>query len=211
VSWDGDGLTIAIDEIGTPLPRRVRGTVKIRPEFVTDGAFDLDPAGRHQWWPIAPRSRIEVRLEHPAQRWEGAGYLDCNAGSEPLENAFTDWTWARAAMRQGAGVVYDVGTVGAGRHGLALRFGANGSIETMPSPERAPLQSSRWLLPQETRSDRGAARVVRRLEDAPFYARSLVAGSLFGEPVTMMHETLSLTRFASPIVKLMLPFRMPRN
>ena len=55
-----------------------------------------------------------------------------------------------------------------------------------------------------------AASVVRTLEDAPFYARSVISARLLGEPVTLMHESLSLDRFKMPIVQAMLPFRMPR-
>ena len=62
-----------------------------------------------------------------------------------------------------------------------------------------------------TRSDSGThACLVRTLEDTPFYARSLVATTLMGERVVAMHESLSLDRVANPIVRLMLPFRMPR-
>jgi carotenoid 1,2-hydratase len=49
------------------------------------------------------------------------------------------------------------------------------------------------------------------LEDAPFYARSVVAARLFGEPVLSFHESLALDRFANPWVRLMLPFRVPRR
>ena len=51
---------------------------------------------------------------------------------------------------------------------------------------------------------------VRTLEDAPFYARSQLAGRVFGDDVQVMHESLSLDRFQMPIVQAMLPFRMPR-
>ena len=52
--------------------------------------------------------------------------------------------------------------------------------------------------------------VLKTLEDAPFYARSVISAKLLGEPVTLMHESLSLDRFKMPIVQAMLPFRMPR-
>ncbi|MEY3572351.1 MAG: hypothetical protein RJA77_266, partial [Pseudomonadota bacterium] len=51
---------------------------------------------------------------------------------------------------------------------------------------------------------------VRTLEDTPFYARGMVEADLLGERVVAMHETLSLPRLRSPIVKAMLPWRMPR-
>jgi carotenoid 1,2-hydratase len=48
------------------------------------------------------------------------------------------------------------------------------------------------------------------LEDGPFYARSTVASQLLGQPVVAMHESLSLDRFRSRWVQMLLPFRMPR-
>jgi len=56
-----------------------------------------------------------------------------------------------------------------------------------------------------------APQVVRTLEDTPFYARSVVRTQLCGQTVEAMHETLSATRFASPMVQALLPFRMPRR
>lgn len=62
------------------------------------------------------------------------------------------------------------------------------------------------------RSDAGhPARVLRTLEDGPFYARSLVGATWLGEPVQALHESLSLRRFSAPWVQAMLPFRMPRR
>ncbi len=52
--------------------------------------------------------------------------------------------------------------------------------------------------------------MIRTLEDTPFYARSLVGLRLIGERTVGVHESLSLDRVAHPIVRAMLPFRMPR-
>jgi carotenoid 1,2-hydratase len=49
------------------------------------------------------------------------------------------------------------------------------------------------------------------LVDAPFYARSIIDTTLYGEPVEAVHESLLLNRFRSPVVQAMLPFRMPRR
>jgi carotenoid 1,2-hydratase len=48
------------------------------------------------------------------------------------------------------------------------------------------------------------------LEDTPFYARDLLHGYYDGEPADIVHESLSLNRLRSPVVRAMLPFRMPR-
>jgi carotenoid 1,2-hydratase len=64
---------------------------------------------------------------------------------------------------------------------------------------------------RETRSDTDyMPRVRRTLEDSPFYARSLISTGLMGVEATAIHESLSLDRFRSGLVKAMLPFRMPR-
>ncbi|MFD0938632.1 carotenoid 1,2-hydratase, partial [Methylobacterium trifolii] len=74
-----------------------------------------------------------------------------------------------------------------------------------------PLPPTRlWRMPRETRSDDGRAAVLRTFEDTPFYSRSLLAATLDGQPVRAVHESLSLDRFRNPLVRLMLPFRMPR-
>ena len=66
-------------------------------------------------------------------------------------------------------------------------------------------------MPRETRSDDGRAEVARTFEDTPFYARSYLRSTLRGERVRPVHESLSLARFQHPLVRLMLPFRMPRR
>ncbi len=73
-------------------------------------------------------------------------------------------------------------------------------------------QAPIWRIGRRTRSDAGSeARVQATLEDTPFYARSLVASRLAGRDMLSVHESLSVDRFAQPIVQMMLPFRMPRR
>jgi carotenoid 1,2-hydratase len=212
VDWDGDRLTVRIDERGAPIPRRVRGTVRLHPKAVTDHAIALDRAGRHRWWPIAPESRVEVELDEPGLRWSGNGYLDTNAGDEPLEAGFREWDWSRTRLRQGSAVLYDMTYLDGSRRALALRFDGRGGAEEFEPPPAAPLPKTFWWrIPRATQTDPGSeARIVETLEDTPFYARSTVSATLLGEPVTAFHESLSLTRFDTRLVQLMLPFRMPR-
>jgi carotenoid 1,2-hydratase len=66
-----------------------------------------------------------------------------------------------------------------------------------------------WGVARPSRSD-GAGRVVKTLEDTPFYTRSMIETELLGETRISMHESLDLRRFASTWVKCLLPFRMPR-
>jgi carotenoid 1,2-hydratase len=69
-----------------------------------------------------------------------------------------------------------------------------------------------WRVRRRTRADSGTSpRVIQTLEDAPFYARSRIATRLDGVTAEAIHESLDLNRFASPLVRALLPFRMPRR
>ena len=48
--------------IGVPIPRRVKGRVRVWPKALCRFVTSLDSGGRHRWGPIAPCSRIEVEL-----------------------------------------------------------------------------------------------------------------------------------------------------
>jgi len=207
--WDGTALTIRINEVTVPFPGRLRGTVRVVPTALTTQAFRLNDTGQHDWWPIAPCARVQVTLDAPHLRWQGEGYFDMNCGAAPIETGFTDWQWARGALHDGTAILYE----GQRRDGttlnMAMRFDANGGMQTFSPPATVPLNRTGWRVDRSIRSE-GDARVIRTLEDAPFYARSVVAAQLTGEPVIMMHESLSLDRFRRPVVQAMLPFRMPR-
>lgn len=212
LAWRGDALEIAIDEMTCPLPTRIRGTVRLYPGARTETLIALDAAGRHLWAPLAPCARVEVALDRPALRWSGAGYLDHNAGTVPLEADFTHWHWSRADVDGATGILYDVTRRDGSALSVALRADAAGRVAPMAAPPMAILPASGWRVARATRSDAGhPATVLRTLEDTPFYARSLVAAQLNGVAVQAMHESLSLDRFARPWVQMLLPFRMPRR
>lgn len=212
VSFDGDCLRVAIDEIAAPIPRRVRGEVRVYPKAVTTRDFAIDPKGRHRWWPIAPSARVEVELRQPALRWSGTGYHDMNSGSEPLERGFRRWDWSRAAVDDGTLILYDTSARDGRGEVLALRVDPRGEIEELPAPPRAPLPTTGiWRIPRCIRCEpETQARVTQTLEDTPFYARSLVRTGLLGRSVETFHESVELDRFASRWVQVLLPFRMPR-
>ncbi|HSG88016.1 MAG TPA: hypothetical protein VLA56_02310 [Pseudomonadales bacterium] len=210
--WEDGGLTVEIDEITVPIPRRLRGRIRLVPRALTGHAEYLDANGRHLWRPLAPVADIEVSFSKPALAWRGAGYLDMNHGSEPLEDGFRYWTWSRAPTTAGGGaVLYDAERRDGSHLNLALRFDETGRTESFTPPPRQPLATSGWRVPRSTRADAGTPpRVIRTLEDTPFYARSSVAARLDGEDLQMVHEALDLDRFASRWVQTLLPFRMPR-
>ncbi len=209
--WEGDALTAEIFEVAVPVPRRVRGRIKLHPAAVETQSYTLDPAGQHRWQPIAPCARVEVSFTDPALSWQGCAYLDTNSGEVPLTQSFAHWHWSRAATKQGATIFYDVTPLNAPPHALALTMKPAGGVTAIEPPPRATLPKTLWRVPRETRADAGTTpRALKTLEDAPFYARSLIASQLHGEPVHAIHESLSLPRFAAPWVRTLLPFRMPR-
>jgi carotenoid 1,2-hydratase len=209
--WDGQCLTIDIAESCAVLPFKVKGRIRVWPETMAREGFALDPAGRHHWRAVAPRARVELVMNEPALSWSGHGYWDSNEGSESLEAGFADWQWSRAHLGRDVAVLYEGVRRDGSRFASALRFDRHGEVQEAELPPPARLLPSKWLIGRATRSDTGAARVRKTWLDAPFYARSLVDTRLFGQPVTAVHESLSLTRFASPIVQWMLPYRMPRR
>lgn len=209
--WDGQCLQIDIDERGSPLPRRVRGRVRVWPGALQRYCTGIDTEGRHRWGPIAPQARIEVDLPEPGLRWRGHAYLDSNEGDEPVERAFHRWDWSRAQLPDGSTVVhYDLQWPGHVQRQLSLRFDAQGGVEPLPTPAPQDLPRTAWLLARRMRSEQ-PVRVLRQLEDTPFYQRALLALPLGGRTVPAFHETLSVPRLVRPVVQAMLPFRMPRR
>ncbi len=211
MAWTGDVLTIRIDEVTAPLPTRLRGIVRVYPKALAQQAFGLDAAGRHRWQALAPCSHVEVMMSEPSVRWRGSGYVDTNSGDEPLDDAFQSWTWSRAALHNGTAVIYDVTRRDASTGSLSLLFNPIGQIEKFELPPQFALPPTRWRIPRETRAeDARSVRIVKTLESAPFYARTLISTRLLGQQGLAIHESLSLDRFRSGLVQAMLPFRMPR-
>ncbi|MEQ8602953.1 MAG: carotenoid 1,2-hydratase [Marivibrio sp.] len=212
--WDGRTVVAEIEEWAVPLPRRVRGRITLTPKAINAEAFALDPGGRHHWRPIGPIADIALDFSAPQLSWRGEGYLDSNWGTEPLERRFLRWDWSRAALPDGAGaaILYDPTLADGAGEPLALHIDAAGRISRRPAPPRRALGKCFWGVERETLADEGAApRLLKTLEDSPFYTRSLIETRLFGQDLTAMHESLDLTRFDKRWVQTLLPFRMPRR
>ena len=224
--WVGDVLEIRIDETCAPLPQRVRGTVRLIPHSTSDRRFALDAAGRHCWTPFAPCARIEAAFSSPSVNWSGVGYADTNRGEEPLEDAFSHWTWSRSGTRAGFAsaaamapdtsgsdsvVLYDVTARDRSNRTLALKFTPSGATQTFDPPPGVALPTTGWRVARNTRADAGTkARVIETLEDAPFYSRSMLDTQVGGTRARVIHESLDLDRFRRYWVQCLLPFRMPR-
>lgn len=213
VSWNGRWLEIKVDEIGVPVPRRLRGTIRVHPAAISERQFNLDRQGRHVWWPIAPRSRVEVEMRQPALRWRGDAYLDANWGPEALEARFERWDWSRGMLDDGrCAVLYNRQERGEQTESLALLFDQSGAVRHFDPPQDQRLPHTRiWRIPRATQAETGfTPSVAKTLEDTPFYARSIINTRLLGQPMKAIHESLSLRRFDQRWVQMLLPFRMPR-
>jgi carotenoid 1,2-hydratase len=209
MAWDGTCLTLEIEERAFPRMVRLRGRLRLTPETFNERSFAIDSEGRHFWRPIAPRARLELEMERPALSWSGQAYLDSNWGELPLEDTFRRWDWARLNAGGEDLVLYDTWEESGASQSLALAFLPGGRVEQREPPPRRALPRTGWRLERGTRSE-GEARVLRGLEDTPFYSRSLIEIEAAGRKARGLHESLALRRFAHPLVKLMLPFRMPR-
>jgi carotenoid 1,2-hydratase len=214
--WDRTGLTVTIDEVAVPVPRRIRGKVRLVPKATEARVLALDAAGLHRWRPIAPCAEVEVSLVSPAVSWRGHAYFDTNWGDRALEDGFRLWAWSRAVVPGGTLVQYDITPwqppwQPASATRLAMRYDAAGGVADLAPPALVKLPQTRWCIERSIGSQPGhLPKVIATLEDTPFYARSIVETRLAETTALAMHESLSLERFRSPWVQAMLPFRMPR-
>ncbi len=209
--WDGQALIVQFAEVCAPIPRKIKGTVRIEPQALAMQCFALDAEGRHRWTPISPRAAVEVRLEEPGLSWRGTGYIDSNAGDAPLETGFSQWNWSRAHGAKETSVFYEGERRDGSAFDLALRFDASGHAYEVTPPPQIVLPETGWRVPRLTHADAGQEVHIRKTwEDAPFYSRTALSTTLYGERVEAVHESLSLNRLRSPIVRFMIPFRNPR-
>ncbi len=211
LSWNGDVLTAEIDEVTAPFPTVLRGSIRLHVPAPSTHVVTLDNAGRHVWSPIAPGARVEVAMRRPDRSWQGHAYFDTNAGAEPLEEGFRGWHWCRARVADGVKILYHGEHRGGTKFCTALHYDSLGRPVAFDAPPEAALGRSAWGVRRSTRADTGALpRVVKTLEDTPFYARSVISTRIGGEDAQAVHESLSLDRFKMPWVQAMLPFKAPR-
>lgn len=209
--WHGNALTLDLAETGAPIPQRVAGRIRLIPEGLATRVVTLDAQARHHWMPIAPSARVEVEFREPALRFAGHGYFDTNGGSEPLSAGFRSWTWSRATVADGSAVLYDTVEASGARRSIAIAYDRHGQDRDFEPPPRVPLPGTFWRVPRETQCEAGGtARVRRTLEDTPFYARSEIETRLLGQSTVAVHESLVAARVDTTVVRLMLPWKMPR-
>ena len=211
--WEDGALVLEFDERCAPLPSRLRGTVRITPRALDGAPVALDgERGRHRWYPIAPSARAQVSLDDPGLTFVGESYVDANEGDEPLEAGFSGWIWSRMSTARGTTVAYRAVPRQGAPLELARHYDRSGQRTEIADVARHALPRTRWGLSREVACDAGARpRLARRLEDTPFYARSLVETRIAGHAGMAMHEVLDLDRFGAGWVRFLLPFRARRE
>jgi carotenoid 1,2-hydratase len=218
--WNADHLAFELDEVTVPLPSRIRGQILLYPESRNDLQFMLDQRDMHHWQPIFPRARVDIRLAKPDLQWRGNAYFDSNHGHAPLEDDFVSWNWSRAnTPGNGSTLLYDRHLLRAPgeqqeNRCLGINFDQHGSVTAFePATETRLPTTAIWRIKRATRSspEQTLGGKIETLEDTPFYARSLLSVKQQGQAQTVVHESLSMTRFNQNWVRLLLPFKMPRR
>lgn len=209
IRLDDRNMTITIRERTTPFFSKMVGEVTLTPITFTQHEVGLDPDNEHHWRPVAPLAHIDVRFDEPRLAWSGHAYHDMNWGSRPLESTFKSWFWSRATSSHGAHIIYDKTLIDGTRSGFALDISELGKVTERTIPAEIELGRTFWRMKRPARLEHGPNRVTL-FEDSPFYTRSLVETRINDEPVMAFHESLSLARFKTPWMQMMLPFRMPR-
>lgn len=211
--WNGEALSANVNEWCVPFPRKMIGTIRVKPSAVTSHTILLDELGRHRWNPIAPMARVEVDFPGLNTSWSGDGYVDSNEGNEPLADGFVGWDWTRVRLHDDeCAVRYETRPHQSQPKRFALSFDANGGIrETEPTDAKSMRSTNIWRIDRNIPSASGYDdRLERTLEDTPFYARSLISTARHGRHGQGFHESLCMRRFEQPWVQTLLPFRMPR-
>lgn len=173
-------------------------------------APSLDERGRHFWGSPAPSCEVHVECPSVGWDWKGHGYHDVNHGKEPLHSGFLHWSWGRANVTGKTQVFYDAVDIEGRRSrrihsdGVWLGEDGNDTLDRSLSP---------WLLNVPTRWRAPGLKVdeKRRWESSPFYARGV---STFESPSGQaegVSEHVDLQRFASPVVRWMLRYRIYRR
>lgn len=217
----GASLMIRFDEMALPWPghrawpRRISGTIEITSDIVCEDAFCLDGDGHHIWSPRMPRADASICCDALAGGgWRGRAYHDMNFGDRPIEQDFIGWDWARGSDGSGGETVilYDAQLRTGERRRFGLRSAGRDGLRAFDMPQRRQLPRAFWGVRGGIACDpAGQPKVQRRLEDSPFYTRSLVETVICDHSLVMVHETLNCQRLANPLVRLMLPLRMPRR
>jgi carotenoid 1,2-hydratase len=200
--------------------RPVRGSIRVQAGRRFAPAIDLANNGEHHWYPVAPASPAEARFEAPDLCFQGTAYHDMNQGRRPLEDDFVGWDWSRLTPRTAPSadeglISYDIRTRENPGEIQRRLFAFDRDSLRLQEPGETRLSSAGrglWGVERQPVSDpHERGEITRRLEDSPFYTRSLAETRIGGVDYHGVHESLAMDRFVSPITQLMLPFRIRRR
>ena len=195
-----------------PVPRKLRGRVSVKYPYRNTKEYQLDHKGQHFWCPICPHADVNVRFDDPALSWRGKGYLDMNHGLQPIQKGFDYWDWSRIQFSDhNTHIRYVTDPVSGPQRALNLIIDPDGGMQAGQDTKNIFLPSTKiWQIKRRSGEiDRQTPRITQTMEDTPFYSRSIIAVDSV-ENGLGTHESLSCKRLRSPVVKAMLPFRMPR-
>ncbi|MCE6960419.1 carotenoid 1,2-hydratase [Cereibacter sphaeroides] len=212
IHWTGTQLIVEVNEVSAPpVVSPVKGRIVLTPAGMTDVEVALTEDGSHIWRPFSPTARIDVDLTQ-GHRWQGHGYFDANFGTAALEADFRFWTWGRYPVADGAACFYDAIRKDGSRLEIGLHVTADGRARMIEPPPPARFARSGWFVERHTPADPGTKpRQVMSMLDAPFYSRSMVETTVFGQKTVGVHEALDLRRFSWPLLMPMLAVRVPRR
>lgn len=208
----GNQLIFDINETSVPIPGALKGRVTVTMPYCHNETYDLSKAGGHTWRPICPTSRVNVEFDKPGLSWSGHGYVDMNLGDGPIEQAFDYWDWSRQPLENGGTRIrYVTNPAGEDQAEIGIEFHPDGTTRRVELEAGCPLPSTPiWRIKRRSGLFEGEApKIVKTLEDTPFYSRSLMSYPSAPDRFAV-HESLSGPRLAHPVVKCLLPFRMPR-
>jgi hypothetical protein len=186
---------------------RLRGVVSVHGSMRQANPSDIAAgAAAHVWTPLAPLAHGSYDLHVGSEQMRGSGtaYVDANVGDAPFcRFGIADWTWARASTPAETRIVY---LVNGKRPEDAVYIGAiatpDGAMRTVglrvrQACARRALYGLRYLDELVLDADDGEfarLRVVRVVDDGPFYLRMLVELSFGGTTAVGWAEFVSPDR-----------------
>lgn len=209
-AWTDRGLSFTFSERTSPWRRPLAGEVEVTFDRAHGVPVAIDRAGRHTWWPIVPHARATVSVPTHGARFSGSAYVDANRGCEGLEERIDAWSWSRVATGERTVITYDVCERDADPRVATFAFDRDARPVDPPVLARRDVAVTRWGVRRPHRAA-GDVRLVRTLEDTPFYARSLIEERVDGQIARGVHESLDLCRFRRGWVQHLLGYRMSRS
>ena len=193
--------------------RRMRGTVTVDLGTMFDDVHALDAHGRHAGGRSRPVRERPCISTSPRCRWRGRAYVDMNAGTEPLEAGFRNWTLVAGGCRRRRRASSTTSS-SATAHGVAWRstIGRTDRSGTSIADPVQGLPRTGWRVSRSTRA--AAERPARVVAHAGRHAvlQPLAACLRAGRRDAQRDPRKRRSRpLPARWVQMLLPFKMPRR